>query len=139
MNNGRFSGTACARGILGLVLAIGLFTFLRPCVHDDGAYGTCHWAGQMIAGLGAVLTVQAALALFFRDSKLREGISLSMIPVAALTALTPGLLIPLCGMAAMRCNLIMKPATIVIAVLLAVLSIVDAAFEHNRAKRETQL
>jgi hypothetical protein len=41
--------------ILSLVIAIGSQTFLSPCVHDDGAFGSCHWAGQALLGLGCAL------------------------------------------------------------------------------------
>lgn len=136
MQNRKFSVSACVRGILGLLLTIGVFTFLKPCVHADGDFGTCHWAGQMLAGLGIVMTVQAIIGMFCGKAKMREGISLAMIPVALLAALTPGIIIPLCMMETMRCNVIMKPATMLIAVLIALLSAVDVVMQHRQAGRE---
>ena len=38
--------------ILSLVIVIGSQTFLSPCVHEDGSFGPCHWAGQALLGLG---------------------------------------------------------------------------------------
>lgn len=134
--NRRFSASACVRGVLGLLLTIGVFTFLKPCVHADGVYGTCHWAGQILASLGIVMTVQAVMGTFCGNAKMREGISLSMIPTALLAALVPGVLIPLCMMETMRCNAIMKPATLLIAILIALLSAVDAFVQHRRARQE---
>lgn len=136
MQNRKFSASACVRGILGLLLTIGVFTFLKPCVHADRDFGTCHWAGQMLAGLGIVVVVQAVAGMFCGNAKMREGISLAMLPVALLAALTPGIIIPLCMMETMRCNVIMKPATLLIAVLIALLSAVDVVMQHRQAGRE---
>lgn len=136
MRNGRFSALACARAALALLLTVGAVTFLRPCAHMDGDFGTCHWAGRTVAGLGAALAVQALCGLFAGDAKLREGIALSMVPVALLTALTPGILIPLCTMETMRCNAVMRPAVLLIAALIGVLSAADAVLQHRRAGRE---
>lgn len=136
MTNRRFSASACVRGVLGLVLTFGVFTFLRPCVHAEGDFGTCHWAGWMIAALGVVLTVQAVAGMLCGKRAMREGISLAMIPVAVLTALTPGVLIPLCGVQTMRCQMVMKPAVLLIAVLIALLCLVDVIIQHRGAARE---
>ena len=34
--------------VLSLVIVIGSRTFLSPCVHEDGTFGPCHWAGQAL-------------------------------------------------------------------------------------------
>lgn len=136
MKNWRISILDYVRAALSLLMTIGTFTFMQPCVHADGNFSTCHWAGLVLAGLGIVLTVQAVLGMFSGNAKMREGVSLSMIPTALLAALTPGPVIPLCMMATMRCNTVMKPAAILIAALIGVLSAVDAVIQHNRARRE---
>ena len=98
--------------ILSLVIAIGSMTFLSPCVHEDGAYGACHWAGQALLGAGCVLGVLAVLALCVKRARL--GVYLSALPVCALGILTPGTLIGLCRMSAMRCRMVMQPAMILL-------------------------
>lgn len=138
MKNGRISVSACVRAALGLLLTIGVFTFMQACAHTDGDLRTCHWAGQVLAGLGVVLTAQAVIGMLLGNAKAREGVSLSMIPVALLAALTPGVMIPLCAMETMRCNMTMKPAAILIAALIGALSVVDAILQHNRARRENK-
>lgn len=133
MRNGRFSISACVQAVLALLMAVGAATFLGPCVHTEGGFGTCHWAGRVLTGLGAAMAVQAVIGMFFADARVREGVSLSMIPVALLAALTPGVVIPLCMMETMRCNAIMRPAMALIAALIGVLSAVDAILQHRRA------
>ena len=50
--------------LLGTLIAVGSVGFLGPCVHEDGSFGVCHWAGQAMLGLGALTAFQGAVALF---------------------------------------------------------------------------
>ncbi|MBQ6400174.1 MAG: DUF4418 family protein [Clostridia bacterium] len=97
---------------LSLVIAIGSQTFLSPCVHDDGAFGPCHWAGRTLLGLGCALGMLAVLALLIRRA--RFGAYLSALPLCVLGILTPGTLIDLCHMSTMRCRMVMQPAMIIL-------------------------
>lgn len=101
---------ACIVLALALVIIVGSQSFLSPCVHEDGSFGSCHWAGQALLGLGCALGIQAVLALILRGRQARLGVYLSMLPVCAAALLTPGTLISLCRMATMRCQAVMKPA-----------------------------
>ena len=95
--------------ILSVLIVIGSQSFLRPCVHEDGSFGPCHWAGL---GLGCVLGVMAALALAVRRAGF--GLFLGALPVCVLGILTPGTLIDLCHMSTMRCRMVMQPAMIIL-------------------------
>ncbi len=97
---------------LSLIVVIGVMTFLSPCVHADGTFGPCHWAGRALLGEGCVLGVLAALSLCVKRA--RPGIFLSEIPVCVLGILTPGTLIDLCHMSTMRCRMVMQPAMIIL-------------------------
>ena len=103
---------ACIAAALALVAAIGSFTFLGPCVHEDGSFGACHWAGRALCGESAALLVMAVLAIAVKRH--RGGIYLSMLPACVLGILTPGTLISLCGMSTMRCRAVMQPAMIIL-------------------------
>ena len=98
--------------ILSIIVIIGSQSFLSPCVHEDGSFGACHWAGQALLGLGCALGVIAVLALCV--SRGRFGAYLSALPVCALGILTPGTLIDLCHMSTMRCRMLMQPAMIIL-------------------------
>ena len=98
--------------ILSLVIVIGEMTFLAPCIHEDGAFGPCHWAGRALLGAGCVLGVLAALALCVKRARL--GVFLSELPLCALGILTPGTLINLCGMSTMRCRMVTQPAMMIL-------------------------
>jgi len=103
---------AVALLILSVLIVIGSQSFLKPCVHEDGSFGPCHWAGQALLGLGCALGVMAALALAVRRAGF--GIFLGALPVCVLGILTPGTLIDLCHMSTMRCRMVMQPAMIIL-------------------------
>ena len=99
---------ACGMLVLSAVIAVGSFSFLSPCVHADGSFAVCHWAGRMLTGLGCVTGVLAVLAMF--PGRHRRGVYASVLPVCVLGILTPGFLIDLCHMSTMRCRALMQPA-----------------------------
>lgn len=114
--------------VLALVVALGSQTFLSPCVHEDGSFGSCHWAGQALLGLGILL---AALALL---SWVRPDVYLAILPTAILGCLTPGTLIALCKMRAMRCRAVMQPAMILLCGLMALLALIGYIVNRKSAR-----
>ncbi len=102
----------CVMLVLSLVIAIGSFTFLSPCVHEDGSVGACHWAGRALLGLGCLLAVLSVLTLL--SGRARFGTYLSSLAVCTAGILTPGTLITLCRMDSMRCRAVMQPAMIIL-------------------------
>jgi hypothetical protein len=119
--------------VISLAIAIGSQSFLSPCVHEDGSFGVCHWAGQALLGLGCVLGVLAVLSLLSRSA--RFGVYLSALPLCVLGILTPGTLIGLCAMDAMRCRMVMKPAMLVLCVLALAASAAGWLFSRGRSRR----
>ena len=114
--------------LISVAVIFGSQSFLSPCVHEDGTFGACHWAGQSLLGLGCVTGILAALAL--RSRRARPGIYLSVLPVCVLAILTPGTLIDLCRISAMRCRMVMQPAMIILfsaALLCALISLILSA------------
>lgn len=114
--------------VLALAVAVGSQTFLSPCVHEDGSFGSCHWAGQALLGVGLLL---AALALL---SWVRTDVYLAILPAALLGCLTPGTLIPLCKMSAMRCRAVMQPAMILLCAVIALLALIGYAVNRKSNK-----
>ena len=98
--------------IIAALTAFGSQSFLSPCVHEDGTFGACHWAGQALLGIGCTLGILAILALAVKQA--RFGIYLSAMPVCLLGILTPGTIISLCRASTMRCRMVMQPAMIIL-------------------------
>lgn len=119
--------------ILSIVIILGSQSFLSPCVHEDGSLGPCHWAGQMLLGLGCAAGVLAAISLCVKRARL--GVYLSSLPVCVLGILTPGTLIDLCRMSTMRCRMVMQPAMIILfsaALLCALVGVIISAREAKQ-------
>ena len=115
---------------LALIIAIGSQSFLSPCVHEDGSFGACHWAGQALFGLGCVLGMLAVLALAIPQARL--GLYISMLPVSLLGLLTPGTLIDLCRMSTMRCRAVMRPAMLILFAAALAVSALGAALNARK-------
>ena len=99
-------------GLLGLTLAVGAQTFLKPCTHDETLAKWITAEGGLIAvfaGVGMLQPHWAAQAL-----SALAGI---------ITALTPGTLVKICASEQMRCRMITRPAAIVIGTITAALAI----------------
>ena len=107
-----------------VLAAVGVKTFAGPCVHEDGTFGPCHWAGQALFGLSVVIAAESVIVLWKKNTALRRGVYLAMMLTAVLGILVPGTLISLCGMATMRCRALMRPA---MTILFAVMGIASAA------------
>ena len=107
---------SCIPAIITLALsmfaAIGSQTFLGACAHDDGSFGACHWACRAMLGEGVLLAVLSLMALAFKRE--RAGLYLAMLPASLLGLLTPGTLIALCKMPAMRCRMLTQPAMMIL-------------------------
>ncbi len=114
----------CVMLALSLVIAIGSFTFLGPCIHEDGSVGACFWASRAILGLGCLLGVLAVLTLVC--GRARFGTYLSSIGVCILGILTPGTLIGLCRMSSMHCRAVMQPAMIILFAVSALAAVIGA-------------
>ena len=130
----KISLAACCVTVFGLVIAVGSVSFLGPCVHDDGSFGPCHWAGQGMLGIGLLLTAQSILAQLMRRG--RAGALFSAALTAVLGALLPGGLIGLCGMATMRCRALMRPAMILLCAAAALISLAGGIVEYRKAAKD---
>lgn len=119
--------------VLSIVFLIGIRTFFAPCgPKDDGSWMTCHWAGQAITGIAAVLLVISVIHLLVKESKVKQGLAIAMIPMALFSAILPGNMIGLCMMNTMRCHSVMHPATIVMSVLMIAAAVLDLIMQRKK-------
>ena len=123
--------------LLSVVIAVGSVSFLGPCVHEDGSFGACHWAGRALLGTGILLAAQSLFTLLCRDSRMRQGAFVPMLLTACLGCLIPGTLIDLCRMATMRCRALMQPAMILLFMISAIISLIGFFAEKRRTRSRT--
>ena len=98
--------------LLSLAVSIGSVSFLGPCVHEDGTFGACHWAGRALLGLGLLSGALSLLAVLLPFA--RAGLYPAIFLTCVLGILTPGTLISLCKMSSMRCRAVMQPGMIIL-------------------------
>lgn len=132
----QFSPGAAAALLLSAVTAAGSVSFLGPCVHEDGSFGSCHWAGQAMLGIGLLLAALSLTALLVKDGRLRAGILFAAAAAAVLGIFVPGTLINLCGMATMRCRAVMRPAMTLLCALTAVSCLAGGIAAYRKADSE---
>ena len=132
----QFSPGAAVALLLSAVTAAGSVSFLGPCVHEDGSFGACHWAGQAMLGIGLLLAALSLTALLVKDGRLRAGILFAAAAAAVLGIFVPGTLINLCGMATMRCRAVMRPAVTLLCALTAVSCLAGGIAAYRKADSE---
>lgn len=121
--------------VLSIVLAIGALYLFHACgPMDDGSWMKCHWAQQISSALGAVLAVQSVIAILAKTNAARAAAAAAMVPTAVMAILVPNTIIPLCMMADMQCQAIMKPAVRLVAGVILVLAAVNAVLSAKADK-----
>ena len=98
--------------LLSLTVSIGSVSFLGPCVHEDGTFGACPWAGRALLGLSLLSGALSLLAVLLPSA--RAGLYPAIFLTCVLGILTPGTLISLCKMSSMRCRAVMQPGMIIL-------------------------
>ncbi len=122
--------------LVSVLFLAGMLFWFGPCgPKDDGSYMNCHWAGNVLTGIAAVISVISLAHMFIPDCKMKAGLSAAVIPCGVFACIVPGNLISMCMMNEMRCRAVMTPAAIVCAVLLIVLSAVDIAVQLRRSSK----
>ena len=117
--------------LLSLILCVGAMTIFSTCEPKaDGSYMLCHWAGQVVIGLGGVMAV-IALARFFVNAEVQKGLSLALIPLAVFTAYIPNNIIPLCKMETMQCQAIFKPSVFLVSALIIISAVANIFFNRK--------
>ena len=112
--------------VLSLLLTVGTHTFFKACEAEEGHFMNCHWAQNAVMLAGAVLTVLSLLRVFILNRDIRTGLSSGVFTLSVSVIFIPETLINLCMMETMRCHTVFKPAVIITASVLAVISGIDA-------------
>lgn len=110
--------------VLCVILCAGIKLVFHACKVGENVMA-CHWAEQAVFAFGLVLVLQSLGLMIFREAGVRKGIYFSIVPTAVITALIPGVLIHLCMMNDMRCHTVMRPAVIILTVLIVICAVVN--------------
>ena len=117
--------------LLAVVLAVAVVTVAGPCIHEDGTHGSCHYVGVGIFVAALTLAVQGLISIFSYSRRMKVGVSAGIVPVALATAVLPLVLREqLCGVATMRCRMLMSPAAMVLGGLIALCALINAIRQY---------
>lgn len=104
-------------------LAIGVMLIFHACgPKDDGTWMNCHYAQLTVFAFALVMTVLSLAAVFTRTQKLRTILYAAVMACAVISAVIPQNVIRLCMMPEMRCRAMMRPAVVLVDVLIVILS-----------------
>ena len=121
--------------IVGIVILAALMTVLAPCgPKEDGTFMSCHYAGQALRILaGASVIVSLACSMWAPGpGKLHTAADVLVMILSAAMILIPGHVIHLCMMPEMQCRAVMKPGSMVLAVLLLILAAADLVLTSRK-------
>lgn len=137
MKKFRIGATDIALLVISILFFVGMLLWFGPCNHvkDDGSFMNCHWAGVILTGLAAVVSVISLAHFFIPDERMKAGLSAALIPVGIFICIVPGNLISLCMMSEMRCRAVMTPAAIVCAILVIIASAADITVQLRRRSK----
>lgn len=115
---------------------MGVLTFSGPCVHDDGSAAVCATASQGVVGGGVVLLIGAILRLAIKSRAARIAFAVTCVVAGVFVILAPGTIFPLCMMAEMHCQAVMKPFAMLCGGAAAIVAVI-AAIVAARTQAET--
>jgi hypothetical protein len=115
--------------ILGLLIALGPQFLFKVCgLTAEGGFMRCHWSAQAEIGVGALIAGLGAAFIFFANPKIRLGLTVGIFLSGVLALLVPHGLIGGCAMHTMPCRKVAFPSITVIAILLLIGTVLNAAY-----------
>lgn len=96
----------------------------------------CHWTGRAELGLGLPLLAVGLTMLFSRRKESLRNLGIVGITLGIVTILLPTVLIGVCGSPDMPCNSTMRPALVLMGILVAAISLAVAILNW-RPEQET--
>lgn len=127
MKNRVIAGTITI--ITGFLVAVGPQTLFKICDQSHhGGVSTCFWTGRALIGVGIVFALLGIAYLFFRDTRLRAGLSLAAAANVVLTFLLANLLIGMDPDPMMACRIATLPALNIISVLALIFAVINTLY-----------
>lgn len=107
--------------LLGALLSL-IPTVIFPVCQSEKKM-SCYYTSRAEFGIGIIIIILGVAYILFKSEELRAGISLSIAVNSILIVLLPLKLTGLCKMSDMACRIGTLPALIVIAIIIAAVSI----------------
>jgi hypothetical protein len=136
MKKGR--GISLLSSAVGLLLAAGVMTLFSACgPKADGTLMNCHNAQISAALCGICLAVLFAIAAFAKNKAVVLVCDAAALALSVVTFMIPGVLVHICLLSNMHCQVRLKPFTRGSAILIAVFALADI-LRIIKEKRESR-
>ena len=112
--------------LLGALLSL-IPTVIFPVCESEKKM-SCYYTARAEFGIGIIIIILGVAYILFKSEELRAGISLSIAVNSILVVLLPLKLTGLCKMNDMACRIGTLPALIVIAIIIAAVSLGNFAY-----------
>ena len=110
----------------GLLLAVGSMTVFSACgPKEDGTLMICHNAQIRVAMCGIGLAVLFAIAAFVKSKAIKLICDTAALVLSVVTFMTPGVLVQICHLSNIHCQVRLKPFTRGAALFIALLAVWD--------------
>jgi hypothetical protein len=136
MKKGR--GISLLSSAVGFLLAAGVMTLFSACgPKADGTLMNCHNAQIGAALCGICLAVLFAIAAFAKNKAVVLVCDAAALALSVVTFMIPGVLVHICLLSNMHCQVRLKPFTRGSAILIAVFALADI-LRIIKEKRESR-
>ena len=127
--------------ILGLLIAVGPFTFFHVCRPENPEmHMSCYFTARAELGLGIVISILSLLSVITVSSKFRAGLNIAVILNSILVFLIPNFLIGVCSGEHMHCHAVTLPALNILSIVLIIIAVGSfIQFKSNKGKIKNEL
>lgn len=127
--------------ILGLLIAVGPFTFFHVCRPENPEmHMSCYFTARAELGLGIVISILGLLAAIPKTQEYRAGFNIAVVLNSILIFLIPDFLIGVCGGEHMYCRAVALPALNILSIALFVIAASNLIyFNRNKGKIKNEL
>ena len=127
--------------ILGLLIAVGPFTFFHVCRPENPEmHMSCYFTARAELGLGIVISILGLLAAIPKTQGYRAGINIAVVLNSILVSLIPNFLIGVCSGEHMHCRAVTLPALNILSIALIIITVGSfIQLKSNKGKIKNEL
>ena len=109
--------------LIAALIIIGLNTFAHICTSMQGP---CAKTKSLAIVVAIVLAVLGLVQIFVSNKKINAILGLAGIVIGLVTVLLPLVIAPVCSMTSMHCYVYTRPFLVIIGIVIAIVSVIDA-------------
>ena len=115
-----------AEAVVAALMALLVMTLFRACAKtEEGMYMNCHNAQMIVFCIALIITMMAVAKMVINKDAIRPAMTCISIALSLVAVITPGILVKLCMMNNMRCHMVMRPFSVVLGLISAVIAVID--------------